>query len=64
MTILGKIYCSLIRVLKKLKKEAGINFPLLSRSRNMIGRFMRIYLHKPIKILQFVSRGKIQKCST
>ena len=48
---------------KNEEKEAGTNFVLLSRSRNMIGRFMKTYLHKPIKILQFLSRGKILKCS-
>ena len=28
----------------------------------MIGRFMKTYLHKPIKILQFLTPGRIQKC--
>ena len=46
---------------KKQEKEAGINFILLSRSRQMIGWFMKTYLHRPINILQFLSRGKIQK---
>ena len=49
---------------KKLGKEAGTNFILLSRSRSRIGWFMQTYLFKPIKILQFVSRGKIQNCLT
>ena len=47
-----------------LAKQAGANFGLLSRSRNMIGWFMKTYLHKPINMLQFLSRGKIQKCLT
>ena len=37
---------------------AKIYFPI------MIGWFMKTYLHKPIKILEFLSRGKIQKCLT
>ena len=49
---------------KKKEKEAGTNFPLLSRSRNMIGWFIKTSLHKPIKILQFLSHGEIQKCLT
>ena len=49
---------------KNVKKEAGINFLSLSWSRNMIGRFMKTYVHKPIKILQFLARGTIQKCLT
>ena len=46
---------------KKKAKEACTNFVLLSQSRNMIGLFMKIYLHKPIKIQQFFSRGKHNK---
>ena len=49
---------------KKQEKEAGTNFPLLSRSKNMIGLFMKTYLHKAIKILQFLSSEKIKKCLT
>ena len=60
-----EIYFSLIRVLKSKKNKLVLAFfPLLSRSRNMIGRFMKTSLHKPIKILQFLSRGKIQKYLT
>ena len=33
----------------------------MSRSGNMIWWFRKTYSHKPIKILQFLSRGKIQK---
>ena len=36
----------------------------MSRFRNMIAWFMKTYLYKPINILQFFSRGKIQKCLT
>ena len=39
---------------KVFQKEVGTNFPLLSRSRDMIGWFMKTYLHQPIKILQFL----------
>ena len=50
--------------MKKLeaRKKADTNFVLLSQSRNMIGRFMKTYLHRPIKILQFFTPGRIQKC--
>ena len=44
----------------KQEKEAGTNFVLFYRSRNMIGRFMETYLHKPIKILQLLTRKIIQ----
>ena len=53
-------YFSLIRVLKSKKKEAGNNFVLLSRPRYMIGWFIKTSLHKPVKILQFPSRGKLK----
>ena len=33
----------------------------MSRSRNMIGWFIKTYLHKPINIIQFLSRAKIKK---
>ena len=32
------------------EKVADVNFALLSRSRNKIGRFIKTYLHRPIKI--------------
>ena len=35
---------------KMQEKVADVNFALLSRSRNKIGRFIKTYLHKPIKI--------------
>ena len=57
-------YFSLIRVLKSKKKETGTNTVLLSWKGNMIGWFIKTYLHKPIKIVQFLSRGEIQKCLT
>ena len=36
----------------------------MSQSRNMIAWFIKTYLHKPIKIQQFFSSGKIQKLLT
>ena len=57
-------YFFLIRVLKSKKKETGTNIVLLSWKGNMIGWFIKTYLHKPIKIVQFLSRGEIQKCLT
>ena len=46
---------------KKQEKNAGTDFLLLSRSRYMMGQFMKAYLHKPIKSLQFLTRWRIQK---
>ena len=36
-----------------LENEADTNFVLLAWSRNVIGWFMKTYLHKPIKMLEF-----------
>ena len=49
---------------KKQEKEASTNLILLSQSRNMVGQFMKTYLHRPIKILQFLAPWKIQTSST
>ena len=48
--------------LKKQNKIAGTKFVLLPLSRKMIRWFKKTYLHKPIKILEFLSRGKIEEC--
>ena len=45
------------------EKEAGTNFVLLCQLRNMVGQFKKAYLHRTIKILQFLTPAKIQKCS-
>ena len=49
---------------KKQEKEACTNVVLLSQSKNMIGRSMKTFLHRPIKAPQFPTPGKIQKCLT
>ena len=41
--------------------EACTNLVLLCQSRNMVGQFRKPYLHRPIKILHFLTPGKIQK---
>ena len=46
----------------KSKKKDGYEFILLFRSKNMTERIKKIYLHRPIKILQFLTPGKIRKC--
>ena len=38
------------------------NFVLLFWSRNMIGQFIKTSLHRPIKIAQFLTCGRIKKC--
>ena len=53
--------------LKRLKKKnsekgAGTSFILLSVWKQTIGQFIQSYLHRPMKILEFFTRGKIQKC--
>ena len=48
---------------EKQEKEADTNF-LFSQSRNMIRRFVKANLHRPMKILQFLTLGRIQNCST
>ena len=40
---------------KKQEKETGTNFVLLSLSRNIIWKFMKTYLHRPIKTPQFLT---------
>lgn len=40
------------------KQEADTNFILFSRSKNMIGKFMKIYSQRPIKILEFITSKK------
>ena len=46
---------------QKQEKEAGTNFVLLCQSRNMVGQFKKAYLHRPIKILHFLTPARIQK---
>ena len=48
----------------KQEKEAGTNFTLLSQLRNIMGGFIKMYLHRPIKILQFHIPTRIGKCLT
>ena len=47
------------KTFKMQGKEAGTNFILFSRSRNMIGQFTKTYLYRPIKILQLFTRRRI-----
>ena len=47
---------------KKQGKEAGTIFVLLCQSKNLAGQYKKTYLHRPIKILQFLTPGRIQKC--
>ena len=43
------------------EKEAGTNFVLLCQSSNMVGQFKKAYLHRPIKILHFLTPARIKK---
>ena len=55
------LYKKLIFI-KSYEKEAGINFVLLCKSRNVVGEFKKLYLHRPINILHFLTPARIQKC--
>ena len=46
---------------EKRKKGAGTNFVLLCQLINMVGQFRKAYLHRPIKILHFLTAARIQK---
>ena len=48
----------------KQEKEVGTNFVSLCQSRNIVGQFKKSYLHRKIKILRFLTPGRIQKCLT
>ena len=43
------------------EKEAGTNLVLLCQSRNMVGQFKNVYLHRQIKILHFLTATRIEK---
>ena len=47
---------------QKQEKEAGTNLIVLCHSRNMVGQFKKAYLHRPIKILHFLTSARIKKC--
>ena len=44
------------------EKEGSTNFVLLCQLRNMVGQFKKSYFHRPVKILQFLTPNRIQKC--
>ena len=44
---------------KSKKQEIGNNFMLLCQSRNVIGQIKKTFLHRPIKILQFITPARI-----
>ena len=61
----SKIVCLLFHEkFIKQEKEAGTNFTLLSQSRNIMGEFIKMHLHRPVKILQFLIPTRIGKCLT
>ena len=47
---------------EKQEKDSGTNVVLFSWSRNITVGFMKTYLHRPVKILQFLTSGRVQKC--
>ena len=63
--IMVKIVTFFIKSLKtKGKKNAGVNFVLLCQLRNIIEQFKKAYLHRPIRILHFLTPATTQKCLT
>ena len=58
-----KLYKNFIFSLKvlKAKKEAGTNFILLCRSKNVVGQFRKAYFYRPVKILHFLTPARFQK---
>ena len=63
VTIYNKLYFFQEKS-KKQEKESGTNFVLLCQSKNMFGHFKKAYLHRPVKILHFLTPARIQKCLT
>ena len=59
-----KLYLFFIKSVKSKKKEAGTNFVLLCYLRNMVEQFNKDYLHRPFKILHFLTPTRTQKCLT
>ena len=55
------LYKKLTFFMKSLKNKKKKNLALTS-SRNMVGQFRKTYLHRPIKILHFLTPARIQKC--
>ena len=51
-----------VKSLKSKEKIAGTNFALLCYLRYMVGQFKKAYLHRPTKILYFLTPARIQKC--
>ena len=60
VTLYKKLYF-FIKSLKTIKKKAGSNF-VLCHANNMVGQFKKAYLHRPIKILHFLTPARIQRC--
>ena len=57
---LYKKLCAFIESLKSKKKKLALTF----QSKNMVEQFKKAYLHRPIKMLRFLTPARIQKCFT
>ena len=60
VTLYKEPYFFSLEVFKARKRST--NFVLLCQSRNMVGQFKKAYLHRPIKVLHFLTPAIIQKC--
>ena len=57
---------TIIILLKKQQKKLALTslYFFSQETRNVIGQFLKVYLHRLIKILQFLARERIKKCLT
>ena len=60
--ILHKKLYFFIKSLKSKKKKLALTSFYYVKSRNMVGQFKKAYLHRPFKILDFLTPARIQSC--
>ena len=54
------IFCMLNLIFLSQKSRSKKEKLKITTSRNMIGQFMKTFLNRPVKILQFLTRGDFQ----
>ena len=60
VTLYKKVFFFFSRKVLKARKKTGIIFVLLCQSKNMVGQFKKAHLHRPSKILHFITPARIQ----
>ena len=63
VTLYKKLYFFIKSLKSKKKKLALLLFYYVIRE-YLVGKFKKTYLHRPIKILHFLTPARIQKCLT